>query len=112
MQAPVYLPAPPRLHAGPPAARPRPVPGTASATRYYTGPAETRPRESPIGAQHTLAPWGSRNATPGGPTDRPSPTLPLHTHGVRPRSRADARQWAWTDSNGRPHPYQGCALTN
>ena len=22
------------------------------------------------------------------------------------------RWWAWTESNGRPHPYQGCALTN
>jgi hypothetical protein len=20
--------------------------------------------------------------------------------------------WAWADLNGRPHPYQGCALTN
>jgi hypothetical protein len=20
--------------------------------------------------------------------------------------------WAWVDSNYRPHPYQGCALTN
>jgi hypothetical protein len=22
------------------------------------------------------------------------------------------RWWAWVDSNYRPHPYQGCALTN
>jgi hypothetical protein len=22
------------------------------------------------------------------------------------------RWWAWVDSNHRPHPYQGCALTN
>jgi len=20
--------------------------------------------------------------------------------------------WVWADLNGRPHPYQGCALTN
>ena len=23
-----------------------------------------------------------------------------------------AKWWAWVDSNYRPHPYQGCALTN
>ena len=22
------------------------------------------------------------------------------------------RWWAWVESNYRPHPYQGCALTN
>ena len=27
-------------------------------------------------------------------------------------SRAEKRWWAWVDSNYRPHPYQGCALTN
>ena len=25
---------------------------------------------------------------------------------------AEIRWWAWVDSNYRPHPYQGCALTN
>ena len=24
----------------------------------------------------------------------------------------DKGWWAWVDSNYRPHPYQGCALTN
>jgi hypothetical protein len=24
----------------------------------------------------------------------------------------EAEWWAWVDSNYRPHPYQGCALTN
>jgi len=23
-----------------------------------------------------------------------------------------SKWWAWVDSNYRPHPYQGCALTN
>ena len=26
--------------------------------------------------------------------------------------RFEAEWWAWVDSNYRPHPYQGCALTN
>ena len=25
---------------------------------------------------------------------------------------ADRYWWAWVESNYRPHPYQGCALTN
>jgi hypothetical protein len=28
-----------------------------------------------------------------------------------PRSRCPREWWAWDDSNVRPHPYQGCALT-
>jgi hypothetical protein len=24
----------------------------------------------------------------------------------------EVKWWAWAESNGRPHPYQGCALTN
>ena len=26
--------------------------------------------------------------------------------------RLRQRWWAWVESNYRPHPYQGCALTN
>ena len=26
--------------------------------------------------------------------------------------KSDNGWWAWVDSNYRPHPYQGCALTN
>jgi hypothetical protein len=26
--------------------------------------------------------------------------------------QSDKGWWAWVDSNYRPHPYQGCALTN
>jgi hypothetical protein len=26
-------------------------------------------------------------------------------------ARSSARWWVWADSNCRPHPYQGCALT-
>ena len=29
-----------------------------------------------------------------------------------PTSGTFASWWAWVDSNYRPHPYQGCALTN
>jgi hypothetical protein len=27
-------------------------------------------------------------------------------------TRVRLRWWAWVESNYRPHPYQGCALTN
>src|SRR5690606_8702769 len=27
-------------------------------------------------------------------------------------AKPDSRWWAWEDLNFRPHPYQGCALTN
>ena len=30
----------------------------------------------------------------------------------RPKRNRDARWWVWEDLNFRPHPYQGCALTN
>jgi hypothetical protein len=33
-----------------------------------------------------------------------SPLLPIKA--------SDKGWWAWVDSNYRPHPYQGCALTN
>jgi hypothetical protein len=29
-----------------------------------------------------------------------------------PVKDSDKGWWAWVDSNYRPHPYQGCALTN
>ena len=29
-----------------------------------------------------------------------------------PRPTRPKGWWAWVDSNYRPHPYQGCALTN
>ena len=32
--------------------------------------------------------------------------------GPKPDERSRREWWAWVDSNYRPHPYQGCALTN
>jgi hypothetical protein len=29
-----------------------------------------------------------------------------------PRHSCDVKWWVWEESNFRPHPYQGCALTN
>ena len=39
---------------------------------------------------------------------------PIQRGPQRPPQRRAARRawWAWDDSNVRPHPYQGCALTN
>ena len=37
-----------------------------------------------------------------------------HTHACRRFDNDDKRKiwWVWADLNSRPHPYQGCALTN
>ena len=37
---------------------------------------------------------------------------PLRNSPARRISGATDKWWAWVDSNYRPHPYQGCALTN
>ena len=36
--------------------------------------------------------------------------LVVSDHKLMNRSR-DKNWWVWVDSNHRPHPYQGCALT-
>ena len=38
-------------------------------------------------------------------------TLSFDTPRVR-SLQLSVRWWVWADLNGRPHPYQGCALTN
>ena len=38
-------------------------------------------------------------------------TLSQPVYGATKRSLKQAIWWAWIDSNYRPHPYQGCALT-
>ena len=42
----------------------------------------------------------------------PAP-IPPRPNAGRPAARGGGEGWwAWVDSNYRPHPYQGCALTN
>ena len=44
----------------------------------------------------------------------PTPDTPKSTNRFSgtPARRLRQRWWAWVESNYRPHPYQGCALTN
>ncbi len=43
--------------------------------------------------------------------DAPMPLCPAPGNG-RAGDKRSRYWWAWVDSNYRPHPYQGCALTN
>ena len=38
--------------------------------------------------------------------------LVVHTTTMVSITNRRDKWWAWVDSNYRPHPYQGCALTN
>src|SRR6185437_19735 len=66
------------------------------------------------------SPSGSSNKFGGAEEDRtPDPLLAKQvlsqlSYSPIPRSSESVLKlwWAWVDSNYRPHPYQGCALTN
>ena len=51
--------------------------------------------------------WWSRTGSNRRPPACKAGALPAEL-----RPRAGRKWWAWVDSNYRPHPYQGCALTN
>jgi hypothetical protein len=97
--------------------RPRPSPGPAfphdqclTRNRPKTGPVEAQPTNISR-CRKIIRP--ARRRPPRRPTADVSRSLFMpHRRFTRPTSAGSAGQWwARADSNGRPHPYQGCALT-
>ena len=63
------------------------------------------------------APTSNRDAQKDGGADRDRTGDPLLAKQVLSQLSYspmiyEQRWWAWVESNYRPHPYQGCALTN
>ena len=48
----------------------------------------------------------------GGAKEDRTPDLLRAKQALSQLSYGPSIWWVWADLNGRPHPYQGCALTN
>ena len=63
---------------------------------------------------HRLSPGGARRDRTADPL-LAKQVLSHLSYGplfVAPNPQAKIKWWVWEDLNFRPHPYQGCALTN
>jgi hypothetical protein len=61
--------------------------------------------------QSPLRGFRETQETGGADRDRTG-DLMLAKHALSQLSYSPNNWWAWVESNYRPHPYQGCALTN
>src|SRR3712207_3336599 len=75
---------------------------------------DTHASPSATVAQHArlMANWWSQSGSNRRPDACKATALPAELW-PQSRVRTDRQRiwWAWDDSNVRPHPYQGCALT-
>ena len=73
----------------------------------------THPQETsrlPVDAKDVLA--DEQKTPPGGARRDRTDDLLLAKQALSQLSYGPNKWWVWEESNFRPHPYQGCALTN